>query len=338
MKPRSRSRIFVLAPLDSHTGGLEALHQLVDSIRTNDVEAFLVDPRNAAPVVAYDDYALYDAPRADVDEITDNDILVIPEVWTHYAGDILAKRTVIWWLSVDYALGDMRGQRFLPQLLRRAYKIAGTRIKEYRLISRLRRLPEIVHVAQSHYAFTRLAEWGFSPMMLTDYLPQQFIFDEHDTTLDRINSIVYNPAKGLDLTQSLLDAWDKSLFTPILGLDRAGVAKLLRTSKIYLDLGHHPGRDRLPREAATAGCVVLVSKRGSAANEIDVPLGDEYKVQCSHERVDVHALRSRLTAILEDFPLHQKAQEPFRMGIARQADQFHLEVRALLDRIELCKD
>lgn len=324
----------MLAPLDSHSGGPEALHQLVDSMRTNGVEAFLVDPRSAAPIVPDVDYASYDAPRADVDDITGNDVLVVPEVWTQYAGAIPAKRTIIWWLSIDNAF-RIPGQRFLPRLLGLAYGTVGTRIQEYRLISRLRRLPEIVHAAQSHYAYTRLVEWGFSPMMLTDYLPQQFILDEHDSTRDRIGSIVYNPAKGLKLTQSLIKAWDKNLFTRILGLDRAGVAKLLQASKIYLDLGPHPGRDRLPREAAAAGCVVLVAKRGSASNEIDVPLGDEYKVRCSHERIDVNAVRSRLAAILEDFPLHQKAQEPFRMGLAGQAEQFHLEVRALLHRIDL---
>ena len=319
-------------------GRTEALHQLVDSMRTNNVEAFLVDPRSAAPVAPNDDYASYDAPRADVNGITDKDIVVLPEIWTRYAGDIPAKQTVVWWLSIDFAFGSVPGQQFLPRTLGQTYNRAGTRIKEHRLISRLHRRPKIIHAAQSHYAFTRLTEWGFSPIMLTDYLAEHFMVNKSDSPLDRMNPIVYNPAKGLDLTQSLVDAWDKNLFTPIRGLDRTGVAKLLRNSKIYLDLGHHPGHDRLPREAAAAGCVVFVSKLGSAANEIDVPLGDAYKIHCSHKRVDVDAARSRLATILEDFPLHQKAQEPFRIGIAKQAEQFHLEVRALLHKIDLCED
>jgi hypothetical protein len=331
--PRSGSRIFVLAPFESRTGGAEALHQLVDSIRTNEVEAFLVDPRSGAQNVPYDDYASYNAPRADISEINDDDVVVLPELWTQYAGEITARRTVIWWLSIDNAFGEVPGRWILPRLFEQTRNVAGTRIQEYRLISRLRRYPEILHATQSHYAFTRLTDWGFSPTMLTDYLSQQFL-KHQDSGVDRTNPIAYNPSKGLAVTQSLLDAWDESLFTQIRDLDTEGVAELLRSSKIYLDLGPHPGRDRLPREAAAAGCVVFVSRRGSAANEIDVPLGDEYKVQCSESQVDVHDVRLRLAAILADFPFHQKAQEPFRMGITRQADEFHREVRALLHRIE----
>ena len=31
-----------------------------------------------------------------------------------------------------------------------------------------------------------------------------------------------------------------------------------------VDLGHHPGKDRLPREAALAGCVTVVGRAGAA--------------------------------------------------------------------------
>ena len=38
--------------------------------------------------------------------------------------------------------------------------------------------------------------------------------------------------------------------------------------QVYIDFGHHPGQDRLPREAVQCGCVVITGTRGSG-NQIN---------------------------------------------------------------------
>jgi hypothetical protein len=47
--------------------------------------------------------------------------------------------------------------------------------------------------------------------------------------------------------------------------------KLIGKSKIYVDFGNHPGKDRIPREAAI--------NAGSANNSIDLSINDEYKFE-----------------------------------------------------------
>ena len=58
----------------------------------------------------------------------------------------------------------------------------------------------------------------------------------------------------------------------------------------YIDFGPHPGMDRLPREAALAGCIVITNREGAAAHDEDVPLPPEYKFR----KFDVEAIHALL--------------------------------------------
>ena len=50
------------------------------------------------------------------------------------------------------------------------------------------------------------------------------------------------------------------------------------SSKIYIDFGEHPGMDRLPREAAINGLIVITNKAGAAFYKEDVGIKEKYKV------------------------------------------------------------
>jgi hypothetical protein len=67
------------------------------------------------------------------------------------------------------------------------------------------------------------------------------------------------------------------------------VTSLLRRSRAYVDFGPHPGMDRLPREAALAGCVVITNREGAAAYDEDLPLPSMYKFR-SFDVGEIHAL------------------------------------------------
>jgi len=42
--------------------------------------------------------------------------------------------------------------------------------------------------------------------------------------------------------------------------------------KLYVDFGKHPGKDRMPREAAVHGCCIITGRRGAAGNPFDIPI------------------------------------------------------------------
>ena len=51
----------------------------------------------------------------------------------------------------------------------------------------------------------------------------------------------------------------------------------LKKSKIYIDFGYHPGKDKIPREAVINDCIIITNTKGSAGNYGDVPT--EYKIK-----------------------------------------------------------
>lgn len=96
---------------------------------------------------------------------------------------------------------------------------------------------------------------------------------------------MYNPLKGLNFTQKIIENAKGLIFVSIEKMKRDDVIKILKKAKVYIDFGHHPGRDRMPREAAILGCVVITGMRGSAKFQEDVPIPQEYKFEDKDENI-----------------------------------------------------
>ena len=105
--------------------------------------------------------------------------------------------------------------------------------------------------------------------MLTDYINPLYT-DSSNT--DRIPRVAVNPVKGGDQIDSL-DVKSVKLY----GMSRQQVKDELESSMVYVDFGHHPGRDRFPREACLSGAIVFTSRIGAALNPIDIPIDDWFK-------------------------------------------------------------
>lgn len=59
---------------------------------------------------------------------------------------------------------------------------------------------------------------------------------------------------------------------PIENMPQDAVHDTLLQSQIFIDFGHHPGKDRVPRETAPSGNIVFLHERGAAAyyvNKLD---------------------------------------------------------------------
>ena len=55
------------------------------------------------------------------------------------------------------------------------------------------------------------------------------------------------------------------------------IKNLMRKGKVYIDFGNHPGKDRIPREAAISGCCIITNRKGSAKFYEDVSIDEKYK-------------------------------------------------------------
>jgi hypothetical protein len=283
-------KMVVVSPNVAVTGGVEALHQLVAT--ANEIEA------GSAAILYYpsdsnhDAYSRYDCPV--VQSVPADALVVLPEIWPHLAQQFPANRCALWWLSVDnfgsHHQTDLSG------------------------IS--------LHLCQSEYAWEHVRQnVGGEQLMVTDWV------DVLDADVPRLPRVVLNPAKDAGLLRPFMAAHPHVEFVELRGLGRTGVAELLWSSQVYIDFGRHPGRDRPPREAASAGCVVLSTKLGAAGFDADMPLDDCYKF----DSLDEASVALRM--VLADWDAHHLAQSEYRSVVANQRSVFRQEVGELLESI-----
>lgn len=319
------TRFRILCPRNTLTGGPEALHQLGAAMREAGLDAAMVyvplRPDNRTP----DKFLRYGVPVRPRLEDDDDVVLVVGETATEWVWRARRAHVLIWWLSVDFHFKrpekwSKRARLWLRERLprNRAYAFQPH--------------PRVHHAWQSEYARQFLLRRGVADALpLTDYIaPALTVPEDELPTAPRRDVCLYNPRKGFAFTQQLIAACAGSgiEFLPLQGYTEAQLRGLFGTSKLYIDFGEHPGRDRIPREAAASGCVVVTGRRGSAANAIDVPLPDFYKVDENAPGV-LALLRERLAAICADDAAHRSAQAPYRAWIRPQRDIFRTEAAAL---------
>ena len=99
----------------------------------------------------------------------------------------------------------------------------------------------------------------------------------------------------------------------------------MRTAKVYIDFGYHPGKDRIPREAAMCGCCVITNRRGSARNDIDVPIPPEFKFDVPYKMDDIYGC---ITRCFNDFEDQTRKFDSYRAWIADEKRRFDEEVLA----------
>jgi hypothetical protein len=298
------------------TGGPWALAQLASALRDAGHQASVTLPGESVPGGV--------------------DVVVAPEIALSALCAVRGPLRVLWWLSVDNAYWCRRRDQLYdllgPRLLDRVDAVA--RRRTYATL-REPAQRDILHAAQSEFARAHVREvLGTEPLMLTDYLTDLPALTAPVETGARERRVAYNPAKGLPATSRVISELNGAVdFVPIKGLTHAGTVQLLRRSLVYLDLGSHPGRDRLPREAALAGCIVLAGLRGAAVNAIDMPIPDDYKLPVPWRRQDAGAAAARIRAVSADPAAHLPRMEHAVQEILRQESTFRREVDGLVTEL-----
>ena len=135
---------------------------------------------------------------------------------------------------------------------------------------------------------------------------------------------MYNPRKGQDFTDQLIAAAPDLHWAAIENMTPEQVQQLLAQAKVYIDFGTHPGKDRIPREAAISGCCVLTDRRGAAKFFKDVPIADQYKFADTAE--EIPAILTRIRQVMRDYATAIQDFADYRAEIRQQRQQFEREV------------
>ena len=281
LKVNRNTKIFVACPGNTATGGPELLHQLVYELNNLGLNSYMFYYSKSKKNPVHAAYEEYKNPYVLSIEDNKENVFIVPETRTRLIYDYDQIQKVIWWLSLDNYYEVIGQYNFLKKIKKILLQKVGL-LRVYRFENN-----NIFHLVQSEYVKQHLEVKNISKIFyLSDYLNDIFIEQQlKKIKISKENIVLYNPEKGYEFTSKLINKSDDIKFIPIENMTRNEVANILSRAKVYIDFGHHPGKDRLPREAAISGCCVITGKRGSAGYYEDVPIEDEFKFEDNSDNI-----------------------------------------------------
>ena len=326
----SDTKIFIVAPGNHHTGGVELLHQLCSEMISMGLDAYMV----YYPTINFnkdnpvdDFYRKYHLPYAATIEDVPHNILIVNETATQYLYMTKNIRRVLWWLSVDNYFTSLSIQM---NILSKS-NLTTKKISKFFYFTDLD--DDIEHWVQSEYA-RQFIDLNIgkekSIKFVGDYLNQEFLGKHPKNSLiKKQDMIVYNPIKGFDFTKKLMAVSSDLKWTPIENMTPAEVKHCLSSAKVYIDFGNHPGKDRIPREAAMSGCVVITGRKGAAANNVDIKISNEFKFD--EKTTPLTEIVAKIKSVMLDYENEYAKQEDYRNSIRQEREQFKHEVADALE-------
>lgn len=312
-------KIYIVCPAYYASGGPELLHQLGYKLNLLGFEAVICykNCRDTEESPCHPNFEEYKVPYViETFEDDEENVLVIPDHYTDKMDlEQVQCKKVVWWLAAPSA---WRKREAVEAIMRR-----------------LMRIPQLIHCAQSLFAKKELLEFGVREediVYLSDYINPVHLDASVEQIACREDVVVFNPKKGMENTVQLLQNSSGIIKWQATGdLTPAEVHSAMKYAKVYVDLGAHPGMDRIPREAALGGCCVITNKMGSAAYE-DVPIPEQYK----HAEMKPDEILQQIYEIMGDFEKHQKEFAGYRRFIFDQYGRFEADAfcffRRLADR------
>ncbi len=330
------SIIYVLCPANLKTGGTELLHQLVNALNMNDRIAYITyyyeGKRSNKTAPTPKEFIQYTPYYKTINEIEDVDknLAIFPEICIGKNRKFKHIQKIAWWLSVDNYL-KMKGK--LRRLKTYGIKSLAKHLilNDYIKDSDMKRFK--LHMYQSYFAKSFLQTCGISDdcmIALSDYINDIYL---SDSKLDNKEDIViYNPKKGTQFTSQIINYYDsnKIKFIPIQNMTNIEVLKLMKKAKVYIDFGNHPGKDRIPREAAICGCCIITSLRGSARFQQDVPIPESSKFEDYEENIP--KIIKRIRECMENYEILSREYDEYRAIIRSEKELFYEAAKVIFGR------
>ena len=335
------------------------MHQLAFELRGLEIDAkmFYVGQgghsyhEETSPV--HDNYVSYNIPYVDsVDDSAEN-IIIFPETYLRKLNDFHKIRKVIWWLSVDNSLVPLGLVNILFEQGKISRRVLCKLVLLFSKLPILKKLYNdfplrylkkiltsatsygVIHLVQSTYAMQFLRRLGINnSYYLSDYLREDYLIKSKIDVSNKKSIIAYNPKKGYEFTKEIIkQSKDILRFVAIEHMTVEEVTDLLTKAKCYIDFGSHPGKDRLPREAALMKCCVITGRQGSAGFFEDLPIPDEYKFE--NDIKVIPAIINRLKYCLENYSDVIKDFEGYRDFIYNEPILFRQNVKDIFTSVVL---
>lgn len=320
--------IYIVANANCVSGGPELLHQFCYHLNKLGVEAemayyeklkFPTQKNDKKLIAAYERYGCKKTEK--IIDIPGNTVVLSEgELW--FLPRFKHVKLMIWWLSVDNYYKSMRTG------YAKIYAPLGMNRRPYNPF-----LDKYIHCVQSEYAKQFLVDKGIKLediYPLSDYLSSEFIAKtNNENKRPKEDVVLYNPQKGIEFTQKIISYCKEIRFIPLIDLTHEEMAELMMKSKVYIDFGNHPGKDRIPREAAVSGCCIITNTEGSAGNETDIKIPVQYKIDMKDKNIPM--IISSIKGCIKNYESIRDEFEDYRAEIRMQEAVFLQEVKNIVN-------
>lgn len=311
------SKVYVVAPAGSVTGGPEDMYELAYSLRELypgiQVYMYYIARAGSKTAVA-PEYEHFGMERATTIEDSEDNVLILPEYYTTELQELTRIKRAIWWLGVDgyyTSPAFSKNKRWFNSMLLRRFRIQHFFFfnKELRKIK--------WNFVQNRRFYEHLKRKGVSNIFyLIDHVNPIFTNYEIDESIKE-DIVLYNPVKGYRFTKKLIEASPDITFMPTSTIPRMSEDEkiaLIKRAKVYIDFGTHPGGDRFPKETALLGCCVITGKAGTANYFDDVPIPADYKFSQPYflNFLTIYRVRRKIKNCFKNYHNEARRFIPFR--------------------------
>jgi hypothetical protein len=357
--------IYILAPARVYTGGPTALFQLCRELKANDVDVVMAFYGDTSTDPVHPNYKKYNCSCTALDDVRDTEdaLLIVPETALDKIRRFKKAKRIIYWLAVDnYVLSlykpssiefisyitknyffDMRDiiNAFATGDIKVYYNAFVAKYVRSLIDSERVAIPKAnLHIAQSIYAKEFLLSHNIDDndiVQLREPLEEEFIeaakMVKHDMKSD---TIAWNSRKAYPVAYRLVNALQKRGYI-VLKLENVGkerMAKILFNSKVFIDVGIHPGRDRPPREAIALDNIVITNNHGGCYHHEDCPVPEEFKWNCYFDcKMDINRLVEDLKDYLENYEYYIKQFQTAKHLVLSEPHVYKDDLKHLIKRL-----
>lgn len=304
------------------TGGTELLHQFSKCLSECGIENYMIYPdRDGIHCPTPPTFEKYGVKYISRYIDASDSVLVLAETQIHFIDECKKGTAMIWWLSVDNYFHAYRG-----------------RIREDNVdIFGLKEKKNVVHFVQSHYAkefvnsYFSMDNCYFLMDYINDEITEYALMNHKRYVRERI--CLYNPKKGYEVLKPIIEACKKDItWIPLIHMKPLEIAETMCKAMVYVDFGSHPGKDRIPREAAVCGCCVLTNQKGSAGYDEDVVIPEQCKIE---DTSNVSVVLAKIYDLIDNYDDRIEQYATYRDIIRREKSEF---IKDLQTAIQILKE
>lgn len=237
--------------------------------------------------------------------LVDSTLIIVPEMWADIISLFDKAQVAIAWLSIGNLMGKY------TELIRQLIK--------HNILKNI----HCIHLSQAPWISKTLEFWGVESFLLSDYISKHYF--DITNILKEENSVAVYPKKGGKLLANFMKEYSNFDYIRLENLNQAEMVQALDSAKVYVDFGHFPGRDRIPREALLRNCVIFIRDVACATDFDSFPIDNYFRF--SDKDILDGTLFKKVSDTLSDYENMKKKQDFMRKQVEQEPFVFKKNVQ-----------